>query len=365
VQHAEARKILASHAKVLNRTPRTPDPASASANREASERVLDMFGALVGTVTMLATQVDASASLKAIDTTRVTVPRNTTRALVRDGLCWLAVPRDIGLARDMPCRLLLFIDGLAVCVLNPAIGGSSKVWTLHEWISGDELVEVVAVSPTVAVPSSSASPAPLLPAPTFGLATVKTPKIFHTFVFHSQDEAQQWADSLLEPMAPLTGRLGPAQVAAQVRSRRLSAPTAFLQSVSGRRTTPIFGGVLGTLIAELAIDQPGLKVPSFVHRIGVNIVKRGLREEGLFRVSAETSLITDLRQKIIKQDSEVAHRISKGLPATGIPPIKYSEYSVHVLAAVLKSFLRELTEPLLTTELYSEFVKIADIPSET
>ena len=36
-------------------------------------------------------------------------------------------------------------------------------------------------------------------------------------------------------------------------------------------------------------------------------------------------------------------------------------YPVHVLTSVLKSFFRELPEPLLTFELYDEFLRAADL----
>ena len=113
------------HGKTVGRT--TPRFVDVAGGKEASEKALDKFGILVGAVTMLATKVDAAEVIRSLDTSHTAPPRNPNRALVRDGFCWVAVPRDIGLARDMPCRLLLFIDGLALCVLNPAIGGSSKV----------------------------------------------------------------------------------------------------------------------------------------------------------------------------------------------------------------------------------------------
>jgi len=41
--------------------------------------------------------------------------------------------------------------------------------------------------------------------------------------------------------------------------------------------------------------------------------------------------------------------------------IDWNVYPVHVLTSVLKSFFRELPEPLLTYELYDEFLRAADL----
>jgi len=42
-------------------------------------------------------------------------------------------------------------------------------------------------------------------------------------------------------------------------------------------------------------------------------------------------------------------------------PIDCELYPVHVLASVLKSFFREMPEPLLTFELYDEFLRAAEL----
>ena len=41
--------------------------------------------------------------------------------------------------------------------------------------------------------------------------------------------------------------------------------------------------------------------------------------------------------------------------------IEWESYSPHVFTAVLKSFFRELPEPLLTFDLYDEFLRAADL----
>jgi len=44
--------------------------------------------------------------------------------------------------------------------------------------------------------------------------------------------------------------------------------------------------------------------------------------------------------------------------------IDWELYPVHVLTSVFKSFLREMPEPLLTFELYDEFLRAADLTQQ-
>lgn len=66
----------------------------------------------------------------------------------------------------------------------------------------------------------------------------------------------------------------------------------------------------------------------------------GLYTEGLYRKSGTTSKINELKQKIDDNSSSV----------------DLDPYSVHVLTAALKSFFREMPEPLMTYDLYDDFL---------
>ena len=63
--------------------------------------------------------------------------------------------------------------------------------------------------------------------------------------------------------------------------------------------------------------------------------------EGVFRISAMKSALTEAQEVI---DS------GKRLEFTDLP-------DPHIVPALFKQFLRELPEPLLTFELYSDFLK--------
>lgn len=71
--------------------------------------------------------------------------------------------------------------------------------------------------------------------------------------------------------------------------------------------------------------------------------ERGLDEEGLLRVGCAGSKLRRLRSAI---DAKVFHDVL---------PIEYQD--VHVMAGLLKSYLRDLPEPLLTFGMYDDFVE--------
>lgn len=102
--------------------------------------------------------------------------------------------------------------------------------------------------------------------------------------------------------------------------------------------TGIFGVPLSNLVSEDA------SIPLVVDQLITAIELYGLRMEGLYRKSGVSS-----RQKELKADIEDGKEIDSEL------------YPVHVLTSVLKSFFREMPEPLLTFELYDEFLRASEL----
>lgn len=76
----------------------------------------------------------------------------------------------------------------------------------------------------------------------------------------------------------------------------------------------------------------------------------GMREEGLFRVAGGASRV---RRMKLSLDSGCFS-----------PPLQIEYRDVHVIASALKSYLRELPEPLLTYQLYEEWFKTVKLPTE-
>ncbi|GAB0088013.1 Rho GTPase-activating protein 92B [Sergentomyia squamirostris] len=80
------------------------------------------------------------------------------------------------------------------------------------------------------------------------------------------------------------------------------------------------------------------------------LIEKGLYEEGLLRVGC-----TNTKMK----------RMKSAIDASIIGPHLPREYQdVHVIAGVLKAYLRDLPDPLLTHRLYPEFVAAAQRPNE-
>ncbi|XP_071119029.1 unconventional myosin-IXb-like isoform X6 [Haliotis cracherodii] len=110
----------------------------------------------------------------------------------------------------------------------------------------------------------------------------------------------------------------------------------------GKVTSQTFGAGLESLVSD------GLKVPKVAERLIQTIELNGMFTEGLYRKSGAAPKVRHLRQ-IIEAD---------------IDAVDFEEYPVHVLTSTLKCFFRELPEPLLTFDLYEDFIRAAEIKDE-
>lgn len=88
------------------------------------------------------------------------------------------------------------------------------------------------------------------------------------------------------------------------------------------------------------------KVPLVVDRLITTIEMHGLYTEGLYRKSGVSSKVRELKVKMDEGDLE---------------KVDFENYQVHVRAAVLKSFFRDMPEPLLTFEYYDDFLHAANL----
>ncbi|KAM7039386.1 unconventional myosin-IXa isoform 2-T2 [Acridotheres tristis] len=83
-------------------------------------------------------------------------------------------------------------------------------------------------------------------------------------------------------------------------------------------------------------------VPLLVEKLINYIEMHGLYTEGIYRKSGSTNKIKELRQ---------------GLD-TDIDNVNLDDYNIHVIASVFKQWLRDLPNPLMTFELYEEFLRV-------
>ncbi|XP_024945038.1 unconventional myosin-IXa isoform X2 [Cephus cinctus] len=88
------------------------------------------------------------------------------------------------------------------------------------------------------------------------------------------------------------------------------------------------------------------KVPLVVDRLITTIEMHGLYTEGIYRKSGVSSKVRELKMKMDEGELE---------------KVDFKNYQVHVLAAVLKSFFRDMPEPLLTFEYYDDFLHAGNL----
>ncbi|CAG2114178.1 unnamed protein product [Medioppia subpectinata] len=99
------------------------------------------------------------------------------------------------------------------------------------------------------------------------------------------------------------------------------------------------------LIADFAPQQTRPMIPALIIHICNEIERRGLDEEGLYRKCGSDKDIRELKEKLLKAKTGMFGLIS---------------YDVHVLCGVLKLFLKELDEPIVTRILWRDFVRASD-----
>ncbi|ESO09899.1 hypothetical protein HELRODRAFT_190322 [Helobdella robusta] len=117
-------------------------------------------------------------------------------------------------------------------------------------------------------------------------------------------------------------------------------------SLVARKGHKIIGSPLSLLMQSLVDIH---KVHPLIDRLISTIEMDGLYTEGLYRKvgleSATKKLIADINSNAAEQ-------------------VDFSNQSIHVLTSVLKTFFREMPEPLLTFEFYKDFIRFADIEDE-
>ncbi|KAJ3593941.1 hypothetical protein NHX12_006274 [Muraenolepis orangiensis] len=96
----------------------------------------------------------------------------------------------------------------------------------------------------------------------------------------------------------------------------------------------------GVEVSRLTNDER--TVPLVVEKLINYIEMHGLYTEGIYRKSGSTNKIRELKQ---------------GLD-TDVDRMNLDDYTIHVLASVFKQWLRDLPNPLMTFELYEEFLRV-------
>jgi len=114
-----------------------------------------------------------------------------------------------------------------------------------------------------------------------------------------------------------------------------------------KRGFPIFGSSLSSHLASFPLPS-GIAYP--IQLCVTRLVMLGLEEEGLFRLAAGSSKVKRLRAEL-----------EAGLAS--LPSLETADH--HVLTATIKSYLRELPEPLMGAELYQDWLQAGQLEGET
>ncbi|XP_007549057.1 unconventional myosin-IXAa isoform X3 [Poecilia formosa] len=95
----------------------------------------------------------------------------------------------------------------------------------------------------------------------------------------------------------------------------------------------------GVEVAHLTNDER--TVPLVVEKLINYIEMHGLYTEGIYRKSGSTNKIKELKLAL----------------DTDVESMNLDDYNIHVIASVFKQWLRDLPNPLMTFELYEEFIR--------
>ncbi len=127
-----------------------------------------------------------------------------------------------------------------------------------------------------------------------------------------------------------------------------SSATISAVSVSSSGVEAGGGGALFGVTLDKLLAGSSARLPPIIERLITTIELVGLYTEGLYRKSGVSSRVSQLKKLL----EEEASNSRLGASSCGVD---LQEQPVHVLTAVLKSFLRELPQPLLTYERYIHF----------
>ncbi|NXC97403.1 3BP1 protein, partial [Certhia familiaris] len=142
------------------------------------------------------------------------------------------------------------------------------------------------------------------------------------------------------------------EIQAQYHQQSLESLDSALAELreSQRQTEPSFmtdtpvAGYYGVSL-ETHLKSLGREIALPIEACVMMLLASGMKEEGLFRLAAGASVLRKLKSSL----------------ASGSNALEEFYSDPHAVAGALKSYLRELPQPLMTFELYDEWVKVASL----
>ncbi|KAJ1554881.1 Rho GTPase-activating protein 27, partial [Cladochytrium tenue] len=105
----------------------------------------------------------------------------------------------------------------------------------------------------------------------------------------------------------------------------------------------VFGGTLGA-----QLEREGRSVPAVVELCCTEVERRGLESQGIYRLSGNTATVAKLKTQFNNGES---------------PPLDSEDMDINVVTGLLKSYFRDLQNPLIPFEYYDQFVGSAKMKS--
>lgn len=107
-------------------------------------------------------------------------------------------------------------------------------------------------------------------------------------------------------------------------------------------------------LQELADSEDGNGIPFILQTCITEVERRGLRLEGIYRISASTSTVEKLEQFFETLDVHNANDISKMRSLV-------DDGDIHALAGLLKRYLKKIPDSIIPQEFYDSYVNLANV----
>ncbi|XP_069864390.1 unconventional myosin-IXb-like isoform X4 [Dipodomys merriami] len=122
---------------------------------------------------------------------------------------------------------------------------------------------------------------------------------------------------------------------------------SYCSYMSGRKAEPgAEPGHFGVCVGSLTSDKAS--VPVVLEKLLEHVEMHGLYTEGLYRKSGAANRTRELRQAL----------------QTDPAAVKLEDFPIHAITGVLKQWLRELPEPLMTFAQYGDFLRAVELPEK-
>ncbi|XP_037618231.1 rho GTPase-activating protein 1-like [Sebastes umbrosus] len=142
----------------------------------------------------------------------------------------------------------------------------------------------------------------------------------------------------------------PARVKEYDNKLRASLKPSAQPPMSPPHSPPLPNQVFGVPLVLLRQRNPDDDLVPVVMRDTISFLsEQGLEIEGIFRRSANVTLVKEVQLRYISGETVNFREIE----------------DVHLAAVILKTFLRELPEPLLTFQLYNDIVNFTSVSSDS